>query len=88
MHQCTQEHTEVLTIVVSDDIGNVNLAVGGFRPHTTMQGAGLSIPRGSKMRHRGATVDLGAVVVWRAWKAAVTTKSVGSHPSCSHSWGF
>lgn len=81
---------EVLTIVISDDIGNINLEVGGFRPHTTMQGAGFCIPRGAKMRHCSATVYLSAVVVvvWGVWKAAMTTKSVRFHWSRMEIWGF
>ncbi len=57
------ECMEVLTVVVSDDIGNVDLAVGGFRPHASMQDAGVGVPQGGQTRHSNVTVYLNTVLV-------------------------
>lgn len=63
LQQCTREYMEVLTVVVSDDIGNINLAIWGFRPHTIMQDTGFGIPQGMKMRHGNAAIYLNTVSV-------------------------
>lgn len=42
---------DVLTVVVCDDIGNINLAICGFRPHAFAQDAGSDASQGAMMRH-------------------------------------
>lgn len=54
---------EVLTVVVSNDIGNVDLAISGFRPHTTTQDAGVGVSQGGQTRHSNVTSNLDIVSV-------------------------
>lgn len=61
MQQCTGKYVMILTVVVSNDIGNINLAICGFRPHTTIADTGVSVPQGGKTRHGNVAVYLDTI---------------------------
>lgn len=54
---------EVLTVVISDDIGNVNFAICVFRPQASFQDRWVSFPLSGQRRHSNVTIYLDTILV-------------------------
>lgn len=65
---------EVLTVVVSNHIGNINLAISVFRPHASMRGTGFSFPLSRQRRLSDVTVYPDTTGVCREGEETETKK--------------